>query len=71
MKLRELVVQGQLIEVCCDECRARTLLDPAFFLARRGDIALRKLNEDLVCGACGSADVDLKPYSAAPVRQDA
>jgi hypothetical protein len=60
MTLRDLVVKSRLIELCCAECRSKTPLDPAFFLARRGDIELRSLGDKLVCPACGSADIDLK-----------
>jgi hypothetical protein len=65
MKLRVLVAQYRLIEVRCDECCAKTPLDPTFFLARRGDIELERLREHLFCAACGSADITLTSVAPA------
>jgi hypothetical protein len=70
MTLRDLVVRGQLVELCCAECRTRTPLDPAFFLARRGDIELGSLGDTLVCPACGSADIDLRSLVPHEGRSD-
>jgi len=59
MKLLELIAAGQLIEVQCPQCRARTPLDPDFFFVRRGDIDLKLLGEHLCCAQCGSPEVKL------------
>jgi hypothetical protein len=63
MKLRDYVVRYCLIELRCDECHSHTPLDPAFFLARRGNIDADELARDLVCPACGSPDIKLEPVS--------
>lgn len=60
MRLSELIVNGELIEVRCHECRTKTPLDPGFFLARRGDIEIGQLGESLHCAQCGSTDVEVK-----------
>ena len=69
MKLRELVVRYCLIDLRCGDCHTHTALDPTFFLARRGDIALKELEHDMVCPACGSADIRLETVS--PVQATA
>jgi Zn finger protein HypA/HybF involved in hydrogenase expression len=66
MKLREFVVRYCLIELRCGECRSHTALDPAFFLARRGDIESSELAKDMVCPACGSQDISL--HAVSPVQ---
>lgn len=66
MKLRDYVVRYCLIELRCGECHTHTALDPAFFLARRGNIDSGELAKDMVCPACGSQDITLHPVS--PVR---
>jgi hypothetical protein len=63
MKLRDYVVRYCLIELRCGECHTHTALDPAFFLARRGDIESSELAKDMVCPACGSMDIALHPVS--------
>ena len=66
MKLRDYVVRYCLIELRCGECHSHTALDPAFFLARRGDIESNELAKDMVCPACGSQDISL--HAVSPVR---
>lgn len=66
MKLREYVVRYCLIELRCGECNSHTALDPAFFLARRGDIESSELAKDMVCPACGSQDIAL--HAVSPVQ---
>jgi Zn finger protein HypA/HybF involved in hydrogenase expression len=66
MKLREYVVRYCLIELRCGDCHSHTALDPAFFLARRGDIESSELAKDMVCPACGSQDISL--HAASPAR---
>jgi ribosomal protein L44E len=66
MKLRDYVVHYCLIELRCGECHSHTALDPAFFLARRGDIEASELAKDMVCPACGSQDISL--HAVSPVR---
>ena len=63
MKLRDYVVRYCLIELRCGECHTHTALDPAFFLARRGNIDSSELAKDLVCPACGSQDIKLDAVS--------
>jgi len=59
VQLSELIAQGRLIEVRCQDCRAKTPLDPAFFLVRRGDIDLGQLGKRIHCAQCGSSDIDV------------
>jgi hypothetical protein len=63
MKLRDYVVRYCLIELRCGECHTHTPLDPAFFLARRGNIEASELAKDMVCPACGSPDIRLEAVS--------
>ena len=63
MKLRDYVVRYCLIELRCGECHSKTPLDPAFFLARRGNIDSSELAQDLVGPACGSPDIELDAVS--------
>jgi hypothetical protein len=67
MKLSELISQSRLIEVRCEKCRAKTPLDPAFFLARRGDIDLGKLSRRLHCAQCGAAEIELASIKQTPL----
>ena len=59
MRLSDFVRRSQLLEICCGDCEAETPLDPSFFLARRGDITVAELCHRLVCGGCGSGDINL------------
>jgi hypothetical protein len=68
MRLSQLIVGGRLIEVFCQECGAKTPLDPFFFIARRGDIELGKLGECIYCAQCGSADIEIG--SIKPAREN-
>ena len=69
MRLEELVVASVLIEIRCTDCDCRTPVDPAFFLARRGNIALNELARHTVCPGCGSADITLCPCDPAHARR--
>lgn len=59
MTLSETLIAGKIIGCVCASCIARTPLDPAFYMSRRGDVSIENLRARLVCGACGSHDVDL------------
>lgn len=59
MTLGEAVGSGQAIGCYCADCGAKTLLQPGFFLARRGDIDVQDLVGEIVCGGCGSFSVKL------------
>lgn len=59
MTLGEAVGSGQVIGCFCALCGAKTILQPGFFLARRGDIDVQELVGDIVCGGCGSTSVKL------------
>jgi len=59
MRLSDFLRRGQLLEIRCGDCRAKTLIDPSFFLARRGDITAAELRRRLVCGGCVSGDIEL------------
>lgn len=64
MKLRELLDSDQLILVVCDECRAKTPVDPAPPALEHGVNAdVSDLRSNLNCPICGSADVTLQAYS--------
>jgi len=73
MKLREVIGLNRLLEVACAECRARTPLDPNFFVSRRGlETSLDELRPHLVCPCCGSAEIGIaavRPIGAAAVSQ--
>lgn len=70
MKLREVIDRAEVLEVRCNDCRARTPLDPAFFAARRGaEIELGVLRHRLVCPGCGSSDFELRSSRQAPTRK--
>jgi hypothetical protein len=79
MKLRDLLDQDRLLLVACDDCHAKTPLDPAPFALRYGvDLRVAALTHDLRCPSCGSADIALRAFSpiekrevAVPHRQDA
>lgn len=59
MTLGEAVGSGQVIGCFCASCGAKTILQPGFFLARRGDIAIQDLVGEIVCGGCGATSVKL------------
>lgn len=70
MKLLEVIERDELLEVRCNDCHARTPLDPAFFAARRGpDIELGVLRGRLVCPGCGSTDFELRSNRQAAMRK--
>jgi len=71
MKLRDYVVRYCLIDLRCGECHTHTALDPAFFLARRGNIDSADLARDMVCPACGSAEIRLEAVSPVQAAVDA
>jgi Zn finger protein HypA/HybF involved in hydrogenase expression len=71
MKLRDVVVRYCLIDLRCGDCHTHTALDPTFFLARRGDIELNDLAHDMVCPACGSAEIRLETVSPVQSTIDA
>jgi len=71
MKLRDLVVRYCLIDLRCGDCHTHTALDPTFFLARRGDIDLSDLANDMVCPACGASDIKLEAVSPVQAAMEA
>jgi hypothetical protein len=71
MKLRDLVVRYCLMDLRCGDCHTHTALDPTFFLARRGDMELKALAQDMVCPACGSAEISLEAVSPVQAAIDA
>lgn len=60
MRLEELVDAGQAMEIRCHECRSRTPVDPAFFLARRGNVDILDLSRKMKCPGCGSSKIALE-----------
>jgi len=75
MKLRDVLDNDHLLLVECDDCNAKTPLDPAYFALRLGiDAAVEDLAPALVCPVCGSADITLgvhSPVEHASVRSTA
>jgi Zn finger protein HypA/HybF involved in hydrogenase expression len=68
MKLRDLLDHDRLLLVACEDCHAKTPLDPASFALRHGaqtDVAT--LIDDLLCPSCGSTEITLRAFS--PVEQ--
>ena len=64
MKLRDLLDHDRLLLVACDDCHAKTPLDPAHFALRygvHGDISA--LKPEIVCPSCGSHDFTLRAFS--------
>lgn len=68
MKLSDLIGRSRLIEVCCQDCRAKTPLDPAFFFNRRGDIDLKDLRKRMYCAQCGSQDIAVAHCSPSDIE---
>lgn len=61
MLLSQVAKKRQMLRVDCNECGAQTVVDPMFFVPRRGDISLDTLRPDLVCGGCGANSITLQP----------
>lgn len=64
MLLSQVAKKRQLLRVDCSDCGAQTIVDPMFFISRRGDILLETLLPDLVCGGCGASNIKLQPTKA-------
>lgn len=60
MTLSEIIINGCVIEVACRTCSTQTQLEPEFFLTRRGDVEIGKLEDRIHCAHCGSSDVDIR-----------
>ncbi len=69
MTLEDLIAAGGLIDIRCMDCHTRTQVDPAFFLARRGNITLAELRRHTGCPACGASEVALVPIDPTQVRR--
>lgn len=64
MKLRDVLDNDHLLLVECNDCNAKTPLDPAYFALRLGvDATIEDLAPALVCPVCGSADIGLGAHS--------
>lgn len=64
MKLRDFLDNDHLLLVECDDCNAKTPLDPAYFALRLGiDATVEDLAPALVCPVCGSAEITLGVHS--------
>jgi Zn finger protein HypA/HybF involved in hydrogenase expression len=64
MKFRDLLNNDQLILVACQDCGAKTPVDPALPALERGvDADVDVLRSHLNCPVCGSADVELRAHS--------
>ena len=61
MLLSQVGKKRQKLRVDCDDCGAQTIVDPMFFVSRRGDISLEALRPYLVCGGCGATNITLQP----------
>lgn len=68
MKLRDVLDNDRLLLVACNDCHAKTPLDPSYFALRHGAQAdVAALEHDLLCPSCGSGDIALRAFS--PVEQ--
>jgi hypothetical protein len=64
MKLRDLLDHDQLLLVACNDCNAKTPLDPAELALRMGtQTHLADIAPDLRCPSCGSADILVGAFS--------
>ncbi len=64
MKLRDVLDHDRLLLVACDDCHARTPLDPVSFALRLGvDTDIADLVHDMTCPVCGSTEITLGSHS--------
>lgn len=64
MKFRDLLNNDQLILVACQDCGAKTPVDPALPALEHGvDADVDNLRSELQCPVCGSSDVELRAHS--------
>lgn len=64
MTFGDLLNNAQLILIVCDECNARTPIDPAPHALHAGLGAdISQLAAEVRCPVCGSADIKLKAHS--------
>ena len=71
MTFGDLLNTDQLILIACDECNARTPIDPAPHALDAGlstDIA--QLAPDVRCPVCGSAEITLRAHSPVKHRSE-
>ena len=64
MTFGDLLNNDQLILIVCDECNARTPIDPAphaLHVGLAADVA--QLSPDVRCPVCGSAEITLRAHS--------
>lgn len=71
MLLSQVAKRRQMLCVDCGNCGAQTVIDPMFFISRRGDISLEALLPNLVCGGCGASNITLRPAKADAVGRSA
>lgn len=71
MLLSQVAKKRQLLRVDCSDCGAQTIVDPMFFISRRGDVSLETLLPNLVCGGCGASNITLQPTKADAVGRSA
>jgi hypothetical protein len=64
MLLSQVAKKRQMLRVDCGDCGAQTILDPMFFISRRGDVSLEALRPNLVCGGGGASNIKLQPTKA-------
>lgn len=70
MNLRDLLDHDRLLLVVCNDCNAKTPLDPARFALRLGvQTHLADLAHELTCPVCGSADIALNAFSPIEKRE--
>ena len=64
MTFGDLLNNDQLILIVCDECNARTPIDPAPHALHAGLAAdVAQLEPDVRCPVCGSAEITLRAHS--------
>ncbi len=64
MKFRDLLNNDQLILVACQDCGAKTPVDPALRALQHGvDAEVDNLRSELHCPVCGSSDIELRAHS--------
>ena len=72
MKLRDVLDHDQLLLVSCQDCNAKTPLDPAYFALRLGvNAPVSDLRHEVLCPVCGSAEIVLGVHSPVVQRETA
>lgn len=70
MKLGDVLDHDQLLLVACQDCNAKTPLDPAYFALRLGvNAPVSDLRHEVLCPVCGSAEIEIGVHSPLERRE--